>query len=737
MFIRTPYHNHFIFKKRDPAHQKAIRDMVAMNDAIQRPTDDSHKRWSNASTYQTYVWDYFCNHVVKQIISNGLNDNISFSHLFRQLSVARAKCESIKNMEFQECSADAISMLLMHNVIMEFPKGFGNFQYGNSREGDILNENGPWGSMVAKFSKQRIKNNETTGLSRIKITSGKTFIYHPFGSVLIKLEDDFKKLCTTTDFFDYLKIASRISFMISNFPPVTRGSAAITSWLINGIMQEKFELAVNLRPLLYDWAAFYETADQYTAYYVISAALLYVQSLENISSIIPEIQVFSKTIQELLQKRPDNIEISKARKQAWTAFKYLLAKNLDHFEEKPEHKILSALADAHLKFNNPSNMAIDIAKKYVIDKTGSNLSPDEAEYLNELKEIHSKMANSYLAAFGNQDEESKINLIWIDCGFLLENGISLTNQSIIDCESKASIEPHKCLQNEIIRNGYIDFNRIEAFSTLLTLISELDSKACYDVACGRLNTLSRKIAIALNNGLELEDLNNCLLTYELSTSHIEVLVSHAALLLYHLHPGIKIENLLFSSLENRELSPSLESVEMNILRLLSQYYFIPAKLDNITDEETREYLLKYAAIPCFFQNILLSQLTENSGSETAKKILTTYLEMECSIKNPEPLIELFDIRKIRAILTGIMGLQKDKPSEDKLLQAASILVLNGYHRDIKKDVVMREAFRDPETYKGVIHLLLGRHNLPLDHKAQQVFDEYSRLCSQQKGFLFG
>ena len=737
MFIRTPYHNHFIFKKRDPAHQKAIRNMVTMNDGIIPSLDDSHKRWSNASSYQTYVWDYFCNHEVKQIISNGLNNNISFSHLFRQLSVARAKCESIKNMEFQECSADAISMILMHNVIMEFPKGFGNFQYGNSHEGDILNENGPWGSTVAKFSQQRIKNNETTGLSRIKITSGKTFIYHPFGSVLIKLEDDFKKLFTTTDFFDYLKIASRISFMISNFPPVTRGSAAITSWLINGIMKEKFGLAVNLRPLLYDWAAFYETADQYTAYYVISAALLYVQSLENISNIMPEIQEFSKTIQELLQKRPDNIEISKAREQAWTAFKYLLAKNLHRFEGEAEHKILSELSGARLVFNNPSNMAINIARKHAVDNTGANLSPDEAEYVNELKKIHSKMASSYLVAFGNQDEENKINLIWTDCGFLLENGISLTNQSILDCERKANIEPHKCLENEIIKNGYIDFNQTKSYSTLLTLINKLDSKACYNVALGCPDTLSRKIVIALNNGMQLEDLNNCFLTCKLTAAHIEVLVSHAALLLYHLHPGIKIENLLFSSLENRELPPSLESVEMNILRLLSQYYFIPEKLDNITDEDTREYLLKYAAIPCFFQNILLSQIAGNSGYETAKKILTTYLEIECAIKNPESLINLFDERKIRTILAGIMKLQKDKPLEDKLLQAASILVLNGCHRDTKKDTVMREAFRDPDTYQGVIHLLLGRHNLPLDHEAQQAFDEHTQSCSQQKGFLFG
>lgn len=734
MFIRTPYHNHFIFKKRDPAHQKAIREMVAIrNDEKQPSIDDSHKRWSNASTYQAYVWDYFCNHVVKQIIVNGLKEKISFSHLFKQLSVARAKCEWMKNLEFQLYSVDTISMLLKHNIDMEFPKGFGSFQYGNSREGDILNEKGYWGATVAKFSQQRIKNNETTGLSRIKVNSGKTFIYHPFGSILTKLENDFKKLCSTTNFFDFLKIAARMSFMISNFPPVTRGSAAITSWLIDGIAQKKFGLTSSIRPLLYDWTAFYETADQYTAYYIISAALLYVQSLENISVIIPELKILSKTIQDLMQQRPDDIEVSKARARVWSALKYLLAKNLSQFEGKTEYKILSELLDSHLTFNPVSDIAISIAKKYAINNTGANLSPEETEYLNELTRIHSRMASIYLAAFGNQDEENRINLIWADCGFLLDNGISLTNQVLLDNERKVNIGSLKCLENEIIKNGYIDFAHTKAFENLLTMIREVDSKACY--AYGRLDTLSHKIVVALNNGMQLEDLNDCFLKHGLTLSHIEILTNHAAILLYNSQPGMKLENLLYSSSENRVSPPSPESVEMNILRLLSEHYFIPEKLGDIADQNTRTYLLKFSAIPCF-QNKLMSQLIGGSGYETAKNILCTYLEMECSIKNPESLISGFDERKIIAILKGIMSLQQDKLPEDKLLQAASILILHGSHRDTPKDTIMRAAFYDPDTYKGVIHLLLGRHNMPLDAQSQQVFDEYLQLCSQKKGLIF-
>src|SRR4029079_14305627 len=101
--------------------------------------------------------------------------------------------------------------------------------------------------------------------------------------------------------FDYVKNAAWLSYVLSNFPPVMRGSAAVTTWILDKIAQIRFDFTSSIRPYLYDWIAFYESADQYINFYAISAAAAYIKSL----NIIPEMEAFSKKMIGIMENPPD------------------------------------------------------------------------------------------------------------------------------------------------------------------------------------------------------------------------------------------------------------------------------------------------------------------------------------------------------------------------------------------------------------------------------------------------
>jgi hypothetical protein len=115
-------------------------------------------------------------------------------------------------------------------------------------------------------------------------------------------------------------------YVLSNFPPVTRGSAAVNSWLIDKIAQEKFNISVSIRPNLYDWHAFLETPDQYSNFYILSTATNFIKSLNKLD----EINVFEKKMVDIVMKNPNDINHLSEREELWNELKHIIQSTIEN-----------------------------------------------------------------------------------------------------------------------------------------------------------------------------------------------------------------------------------------------------------------------------------------------------------------------------------------------------------------------------------------------------------------------
>lgn len=580
--------------------------------------DDSLKRWDNQSESEKYVWDYFNDVIAKKIVTTAIDENgTTLANIYHKLAIARAQCEWIKHYisenRIVNPSHEIINEIVKNNIYLSYPRGFASFQFGGSEETNLEG----WGDTIAEFAEKRMKfDSDWYVMSTAQSIAGSTSLNHPKGSILDKLEFDFQQLCDATNLFEYLKIASRLMFALSNFPPITRGSSSVNTWLIDFIAQNKFNLSTSLRPMLHDWTAFFETPEQYTNFYVISASVQYVKSLNKIKGI----DEFERKLLVLMKENPnigDNIE---HRESLWNELKLIIQSEIASNAElnESEKNRLNEIALGNLVFRKPSDRILKIIDILLQNKDVINnielLSTEDKQYFKELLELKYNAGKRFLSSYETGNEE-KINLLMSDCEALnqLESSVnksmfhfditpSRKKIPAITKEEKELADLMDYIQdNPICKWGFILPENINQYNTLLELAKNIQNQ----------------VALALMNGMDLNELNRYVISNKNITSRdIEVLTSRAAILLYKLKDNVSINELV-------SISP--EKTEMKILQLVASNYCNEDDLKFIHDAQIRNCLLLYLD-PCLFKYKNLSGLVGGSEEETKKNILSVYLE---------------------------------------------------------------------------------------------------------------
>lgn len=582
-----------------------------------RKTDDSLKRWDGQSKSEKYVWNYFNDVIATQIVIEAIDEkDITLASLYQRLAIARAETEWIKyyisKNKIANLSWEIIDEIAINNIYLSYPEGFPDFQFGGSTE---LNLEG-WGDTIAKFSKKRMKFYSLWyGMSRALSIMGKTNLTHSTGSVLDKLEFDFQELCKATDLFEYLKIASRLMFALSNFPPLTRGSSSVNTWIIDFIAQNKFNLSTSLRPALHDWTAFFETPEQYTSFYVISASVQFIKSLNKIKRIAK----FERELLVLMKENPNLGDSLEQRKKLWDELRLIIKSEIEFNTEltDPEKKRLNEIALGDLVFSKPSERILKIMnilqQNNDLIKNIGLLSPEDTQYFKELLELKYNAGKRFLSSYDTEDE-AKNNLLWPDCETLnqLELSVSklmchfgimsIDKPSVITKEEKDLADLIDYIKNNLIcKWGFIPPENINQYRTLLELAKNIQ----------------QQVALALMNGMDLNELNRYVTSKtDISSRDIEILTSRAAILLYKLKDNLSINELV---------STTPDQSEMKILKLVASKYCNENNLETIHDAEVRNCLLLYLD-PCLFKYKKLSELVGGSAEETKKNILLVYLE---------------------------------------------------------------------------------------------------------------
>jgi len=590
--------------------------------------DDSLLRWQNQSELAKYVWNYFNDVIARQIVIESIDkkNTLTLTTLYRRLVLARAECEWIKiylsNYNIVNSSHNPINEAAINNIYLSFPKEFFNFQFGGSTESCVYDDTS-WGEAISEFVKKRKSDYSFQGMSRTSPSVGSFVedyfmnlnITHPSGSILEKIEPDFQQLCNATNLFEYLKVASRLMFALSNFPPVTRGSAAVNTWIIDIIAQEKFNLTATatMRPALHDWTAYFETPEQYTSFYVISASVQYVKSLDKIK----KIDVFEHKLLISMKENP-NISVNlQLRENLWNELKSIIKAELENNSElnDSEKQRLHEIVSGNLIFRKPSERILSIIKTIeqnadVINNLPLLLSADDTQYLKELLQLKHNAGILFLSSYRTENEE-KTNLMWPDCEALnqlvtstlakLMIQFKLYKAPIVTKEEKELNERMDYIrENSVCKAGFILPENIHQYTKLLELTQDFQDQ----------------VSIALINGMDLNELNQIILQNEVTSKHIKILTSRAAVLLYKLKDKISIENLV---------SSYPEESEMKILNLIASKYCNNDNLESISNAEVRNCLLLYLD-PCLFKYKKLSELVGKSLEETQENILSVFLE---------------------------------------------------------------------------------------------------------------
>lgn len=363
--------------------------------------DDAHQRWQGQSPEAQAIWQHYDQVVAPQIIKNALAKGCHLHELYQVLSVARTRCEAEKNARVEMTSITRI-------------ENFGAFQPGGSEEINIIG----WGQVVRTLLYARRNDLLACGLSTVQIFHGSLSLSHPRGFVLEKLDTIFQKLIATNNFFEFVKLAGQLMYSLANFPPITRGSAAVNTWLIDGIARERFNLTDSIRPLLYDWTAFFETPEQYQIFFVTTAVVKYIQTIPLIYATHRE---FFDAIPELMIKNPNLIENLQERKNAWDTMQAYIAKALETKAFTDEQaSCLTTIMQGTLSFREPSAAIKRLVK--VLQNAGGEKSINEialeAQYplasLRNLIHLNENIRGIYLAM--NDDEVLHTN--WADLELL-------------------------------------------------------------------------------------------------------------------------------------------------------------------------------------------------------------------------------------------------------------------------------------------------------------------------------
>lgn len=381
--------------------------------------DTTHLRWAGQSTNVQDIWKNYDKVIAPTIIQSALAKESSYDlrDLYQVLSIARLRCECEKELLDNEFEEDIFSIAQRSN--------FSAFQYGNSEETNLRDG---WGEAVHNLLRERMGNSLVShGLSSFSEKPNlfsdlpNIVLQHPEGPVLERMNPIFQRLITTDNFFEFLQLSACLMYNLSNFPPITRGSAAVNSWLIHGITQTRFNVSDNIRPLFYDWAAFFETPEQYVEFYVLSAITKYIKT---IPSLYNAHQEFFDNIPDLLIKNP-NIQVNmQERKKTWEVMQEYIAEALKSESLNSEQKKhLEAISQGTLKFREPSDAIRQLATNF------QNLSAIKSksvfakmiidsgypvEKLKRLMHFHFNTTTIYL----NANHEEEINADWAELEIL-------------------------------------------------------------------------------------------------------------------------------------------------------------------------------------------------------------------------------------------------------------------------------------------------------------------------------
>lgn len=589
--------------------------------------DDSHLRWADQTEMDVYIWNYY-NEIIATNTLNQLlkKENISFTELYHKMALTRAECEWIKSYindsNIKILSPELINHIAKSNLYFSFPNKFASFQGGGSNESNILMN---WGNAVANLAEMRIdiKKSSDYGFSLIfpdHPYDGKTFtLYHPRGYVLMLLENDFQKLLRTNNLFEFIVISSRMMYMLSNFPPIERGSAAVNCWIIDKIAKEKFQLQTNtIRPKLYDWIAFFNTPNQYTNYYVMAVAVNYIKSF----NLINGINEFEEKLFNLAQENPNTITNVNAMENLWHELQFILSLTMNTNPGEDIIKHLNEIANGHLEFIKPSNTLLDIInilqKNKFSEKSLTLLSSEQKEYVSTLLQLSTSKNHLYLSVYGLPDEAA-FHFNFSESLFLnalLGKDIILAYQQMLGINTRGKNNAYWIefvnnnnqfstlntiiSENPIYKWGFIDINRMDSFKKLIELSVGIENE----------------VSLALKNGMNVSELNKHIINGDINRTELEILVSRATITIYKMNPDISIKDLLMET-------PT--QTEINILSILAKHYGDENAINLIHDDKIRQCLLLYLD-PCLLANNTLSDLIRDTEDKTKINILTAYLK---------------------------------------------------------------------------------------------------------------
>ena len=165
------------------------------------------------------------------------------------------------------------------------------------------------------------------------------------------------------------------------------------------------------------------------------------------------------------------------------------------------------------------------------------------------------------------------------------------------------------IKNPIYKWGFIGIDRMASFSRLIELSQGLENE----------------FSLALKNGLQISELNQAIITDNITRRDIEILISRAAIVVYKSNPDIPLKQLLMDT---------PEKTEMNILRIIAKQHREDENMVMIHDNNIRHCLLSYLH-PCLFNDKQLSDLIGHTEEETKQKILAVYLN-HYNIKHLNP-----------------------------------------------------------------------------------------------------
>jgi hypothetical protein len=382
--------------------------------------DDSHQRWSNQRATERNIWDKYDQTIAPEIVRSALLEQptIQFMDLYHRLSIARLRCE---------CEKSTVDDIYRN----AHSSDFGKFQLGGSYEFGVY---GGWGKRVsAMLQKRRMINHSERGKDQHGLSAfgrPRDSLSHPSGDIRDSMEHVFKKMLSTSDFFEYMQLAAEMMYNLSNFPMITRGSAAVNSWLIDNIAKQKFKIDCSIRPDLYDWVSFMETPEQYTSFFVIAATTKY---LKSIPAIYQKHKEFLDSIPSLLIENPNLDDIQLKRKACWEKLQSCLADaNLEATtSESPDEPQLANLANLStgqlifrthsgsliqfynlLKECNPKSLTEELIDGFLNE---SNLSKVEVKNLFHL---HHSLKQLYLQSKNEPENKAELHSSWADLELL-------------------------------------------------------------------------------------------------------------------------------------------------------------------------------------------------------------------------------------------------------------------------------------------------------------------------------